>query len=49
MSSQMPIKGNFNIYKRQQRIPKWTAPGVDGATSDEAVKTFEVWADEMLT
>lgn len=30
-------------------IPKRTAPGIDGITRDEAMKTFEAWADEMLT
>lgn len=32
-----------------QHIPKRTAPGVDGITQEEAMKTFEVWGDEMLT
>ncbi len=30
-------------------IPKQTAPGADGITQEEAMETYEVWGDEMLT
>ncbi|MDQ0890239.1 RNA-directed DNA polymerase [Paenibacillus sp. V4I9] len=37
------------IWDCLRHIPKRTAPGVDGITQEEAMKTFEVWGDEMLT
>ena len=36
------------LWECVQRIPRHTAPGTDGITRQEAVETFEVWADEML-
>lgn len=36
------------LWECLQRIPKHTAPGVDGITRQEAAETFEVWADEMV-
>lgn len=36
------------LWECLQRIPKYTAPGTDGITRQEATETFEIWADEML-
>ena len=36
------------IWESLNKIPKESAPGVDGISVDEAKKTFEVWIEEML-
>lgn len=37
------------IWESLNKIPKQSAPGVDGISVDEAKKTFEVWIEEMLS
>jgi RNA-directed DNA polymerase len=37
------------IWESLSKIPKQSAPGVDGISVDEAKKTFEVWIEEMLS
>ena len=37
------------IWESLNKIPKQSAPGVDGISVDEAKKTFGVWIEEMLS
>lgn len=37
------------LWECLKRIPKRTAPGTDGVTQEEAIQTYEVWSDEMLS
>jgi RNA-directed DNA polymerase len=37
------------IWESLNKIPKQSAPGVDGISVEEAKKTFEVWIEEMLS
>ena len=37
------------IWESLNKIPKESAPGVDGISVEEAEKTFEVWIEEMLS
>jgi len=36
------------LWECLQRIPKRTASGTDGVTRQEAIETFDGWADEMV-
>jgi RNA-directed DNA polymerase len=37
------------IWESLNKIPKQSAPGMDGISVDEAKKTFEEWIEEMLS
>jgi retron-type reverse transcriptase len=37
------------IWESLNKIPKQSAPGVDGISVEEAKKIFEVWIEEMLS